>query len=56
MSNFTFLPSDFRDIPESAAKAEGHIMGDPRAACFRGEPSKNAVAGPIGNRELSIVD
>ena len=34
MSNFTFLPSDFHAIAESAAKAEGYIMGDPRAACF----------------------
>ncbi len=34
MSNFAFLPSDFRAIAESATKAEGHIMGDPRAACF----------------------
>ena len=34
MSNFSFLPRDFRTIAESATKAEGHIMGDPRAACF----------------------
>jgi type I restriction enzyme, R subunit len=34
MSNFAFLPSEFRTIAEAATKAEGHIMGDPRAACF----------------------
>lgn len=34
MSNFAFLPPDFRSIAESAALAEGHILGDPRAACF----------------------
>lgn len=34
MTNFAFLPAAFREIAESAAKAEGHIMGDPRAACF----------------------
>ena len=34
MSNFAFLPTEFRNIAESAIKAEGHIMGDPRAACF----------------------
>jgi type I restriction enzyme, R subunit len=34
MSNFAFLPKEFRDIADSATKAEGHIMGDPRAACF----------------------
>jgi type I restriction enzyme, R subunit len=34
MSNFTFLPPQFRTIAESAAKAESHLLGDPRAACF----------------------
>lgn len=34
MSNFAFLPETFRDIAESAKRAKGHIMGDPRAACF----------------------
>tara|TARA_E500000318_G_scaffold93673_1_gene92824 strand:- start:1459 stop:1701 length:243 start_codon:yes stop_codon:yes gene_type:complete len=34
MSNFSFLPSSFRAITDSACKADGHILGDPRAACF----------------------
>ena len=34
MSNFSFLPSAFSSIAESATRAEGHILGDPRAACF----------------------
>lgn len=34
MSNFVFLTAEFRAVKESATKAEGHIMGDPRAACF----------------------
>jgi len=34
MSNFAFLPDDFRDIAESAVRAEGYVSGDPRAACF----------------------
>jgi len=34
MSNFTFLPETFREIAASAQKAEGHIYGDPRSACF----------------------
>ena len=34
MSNFAFLPKEFKGIAEAAAKAEGHIIGDPRAACF----------------------
>ena len=34
MSNFGFLPQPFAAIAEGARKAEGQIMGDPRAACF----------------------
>jgi len=34
MSNFAFLPDTFSTIAESAARAEGQIMSDPRAACF----------------------
>ena len=34
MSNFAFLPPEFRTVAEAARKAEGHIHGDPRAACF----------------------
>lgn len=34
MSNFAFLPPEFRAVAEAAIKAEGHIHGDPRAACF----------------------
>ena len=30
MRNFTFLPPAFKDLAESARKAEGQIMGDPR--------------------------
>jgi len=29
MANFAFRP-----LQEAATRAEGHIMGDPRAACF----------------------
>ncbi|MBN2384605.1 DEAD/DEAH box helicase family protein [bacterium] len=35
MTNFAFLPSDFSAIAESALKAEGYIMSDPRTACFQ---------------------
>ncbi|HET7370481.1 MAG TPA: DEAD/DEAH box helicase family protein [Gammaproteobacteria bacterium] len=34
MSNFAFLTKQFRAIAEGAARAESHVMGDPRAACF----------------------
>lgn len=33
-SNFAFLPQAFQAIATSASKAESHIYGDPRAACF----------------------
>lgn len=34
MSNFAFLPATFSTIAESARRAEGYTMGDPRSACF----------------------
>ena len=34
MSNFAWMPDDFRQIAEAAGKAESHIHADPRAACF----------------------
>jgi type I restriction enzyme R subunit len=34
MGNFAFLPNRFSEIAAAATKAEGHIHGDPRAACF----------------------
>lgn len=43
MSNFAFLPATFREIAESATKAEGHILGDPRAACFHARFTLEAV-------------
>ena len=42
-SNFAFLPTEFRAIAESATKAEGHIMGDPRAACFHARFTLEAI-------------
>ena len=43
MTNFAFLPAEFRTIAEAAAKAEGHIHGDPRAACFHARFTLEAV-------------
>lgn len=43
MSNFAFLPGQFRNIAESARKAEGHINGDARAACFHARFTLEAV-------------
>lgn len=43
MSNFAFLPDTFRSIADAAKRAEGHIMGDPRAACFHTRFTLEAV-------------
>src|SRR5690554_1415503 len=43
MSNFAFLPDDFNAIAESARRAEGHIAGDPRAACFHARFTLEAI-------------
>jgi hypothetical protein len=44
-TNFAFLPTQFRTIAESAARAEGHIMGDPRAGGFRAARQRGGLAG-----------
>jgi type I restriction enzyme R subunit len=43
MSNFAFLPPEFCDLAEAATKAEGHIHGDPRAACFHARFTLEAI-------------
>ena len=43
MSNFTFIPKTFQGVPEAATKAERHIMGDPRAACFHARFALEAI-------------
>jgi len=43
MSNFAFLPTQFRTVAESATKAESHIMSDPRAACFQARFTLEAI-------------
>ena len=43
MTNFAFLPTEFRDIQASATLAEGHINGDPRAACFHARFTLEAI-------------
>ena len=44
MSNFAFLPEEFKSIAESAVSAEGRIMSDPRAACFYARFALEALA------------
>ncbi|MEQ9453605.1 MAG: DEAD/DEAH box helicase family protein [Phycisphaeraceae bacterium] len=43
MSNFSFLPPSFRDIDDTARRAESHIHGDPRAACFHARFTLEAI-------------
>ncbi len=43
MSNFAFRSPEFRAIAEAAMKAEGHILGDPRAACFHARFTLEAI-------------
>ena len=43
MSNFTFIPQQLKAVRDSAVKAESHIHGDPRAACFHARFTLEAV-------------
>ena len=54
MSNFAFLPREFRDIAESAVRAEGHIMGDPRAACFHARFTLEAAVHWLYRHDSSL--
>jgi len=54
MSNFTFLPGELRDIAESASRAEGHIIGDPRAACFHARFALEAVVHWLYRHDNSL--
>lgn len=54
MSNFAFLPSEFRTIAAAAVKAEGHIMGDPRAACFHARFALEAAVHWLYRHDASL--
>jgi type I restriction enzyme R subunit len=54
MTNFAFLPDNFRDIASSAKQAEGHILGDPRAACFHTRFSLEAIVHWLYRHESSL--
>lgn len=43
MSNFAFLPEPLSDFKQAASKAESHIHGDPRAACFHARFALEAI-------------
>ena len=54
MSNFAFLPPEFRAVAEAATSAEGHIMGDPRAACFHARFALEAVVHWLYRHDASL--
>ena len=54
MSNFAFLSKDFRAIADSAAKAESHIMSDPRTACFHARFTLEAIAHWLYRHDASL--
>ena len=54
MSNFAFLPKELGAIAESATKAEGHIKGDPRAACFHARFTLEAIVHWLYRHDSSL--
>ena len=54
MSNFAFLPSEFRGIAESATRAEGQILSDPRAACFHARFTLEAIVHWLYRHDPSL--
>ena len=54
MSNFAFLPDTFRDIADAARKAEGHVLGDPRAACFHARFALEAIVHWLYRHDTSL--
>jgi len=54
MSNFAFLPVRFRVVAEPAARAESHIMGDPRAACFHARFALEAIIHWLYRHDASL--
>ncbi|TVQ26889.1 MAG: DUF4145 domain-containing protein [Spirochaetaceae bacterium] len=54
MSNFAFLPNEFSDIAESAQKAEGHVVGDPRASCFHARFTLEAIVHWLYRHDTSL--
>lgn len=54
MSNFAFLPTDYRAVAESAKKAETHIMNDPRAACFQARFTLESIVHWLYRHDASL--
>ena len=54
MTNFAFLPNDFKDLSQAASRAEGHILGDPRAACFHARFALEAAVHWLYRHDASL--
>lgn len=54
MSNFAFLPQDLHAIAESARKAEGYVLGDPRASCFHARFALEAIVHWLYQHDPSL--
>ena len=54
MSNFSFIPNQFRSVSEAAFKAEGYIMGDARAACFYTRSALESVVHWLYRHDQSL--
>ena len=55
MSNFTFISQELQSIAELATKAEGHIKGDPRAACFHARFALEAAVHWLYRHECRVA-
>jgi type I restriction enzyme R subunit len=54
MTNFAFLPNDFKELCQAATLAEGHILGDPRAACFHARFALEAAVHWLYRHDASL--
>ena len=54
MTNFAFLPNDFKALSQAATRAEGHILGDPRAACFHARFALEAAVHWLYRHDASL--
>lgn len=54
MTNFAFLPNDFKALSQAATLAEGHILGDPRAACFHARFALEAAVHWLYRHDASL--
>ena len=54
MTNFAFLPNDFKELSQAATLAEGHVLGDPRAACFHARFALEAAVHWLYRHDASL--